>query len=260
MTPQHYLIPDWPAPHCVKACTTLRFAGNSNAPFNSFNFSDKDGDDITAVMANRQQLMQELNLENQPVWSDQVHGIEAIQADKVKNIIPQADAFYTQVPNVVCAVLTADCLPLLLCNEAGTQVAAIHAGWRGLLNGVIEATVSKLITPGKHWLAWLGPAIGPNVFEVGHEVYEQFVTVDSQSALAFVPTVNGKWLGDLYKLARQRLAKCGIINIYGGDFCTYSDPQRFYSYRRDQGKTGRMASIIWLTNSNSRCSRDLLPV
>lgn len=242
----HYLIPDWPAPTQVKAYTTLRSGGHSKAPFDSFNFSDRDGDDTVAIAANQQQLMQELGLKNQPVWSDQVHGIEAVQADTVKHTKPQADAFYTSAPNVVCAVLAADCLPLMLCNETGTQVAAIHAGWRGLANGVIEATVNKLTNPGEQWMAWLGPAIGPTIFEVGDEVRAQFLKIDGQAELAFTATSNGKWLADIYKLAKQRLTKCGIIRVYGGDFCTYSDPQRFYSYRRDQGKTGRMASIIWL--------------
>lgn len=157
-----------------------------------------------------------------------------------------ADAAYTHQPNVVCAVLTADCLPVLLCARRGNSVAAVHAGWRGLVAGVIEHTVQALQIPGSELLAWLGPAIGPTMFEVGEEVQAQFVAVDDQAQAAFTATTNNRWLADIYLLARQRLQRCGVTAIYGGDYCTYSQQQTFFSYRRDR-QTGRMASVIWFT-------------
>lgn len=158
---------------------------------------------------------------------------------------PEADASFTTHSNVVCTVMTADCLPLLFCNRQGTVVAAAHAGWRGLLDGVIEATVLRMDVAARELLVWLGPAIGPAAFEVGDEVRDAFIAHDAEAASAFVPSPNGRWLADIYRLARQRLNKMGIAAIHGGHWCTYSDSERFYSYRRD-GVTGRMASLIWL--------------
>jgi YfiH family protein len=242
----HYLIPDWPAPSQIKAYTTLRHDGHSAPPYNSFNLASHVGDDPKAVVANREQLIQELELKHQPAWLNQVHGITVVAAETTKGAAPDADASQTRVPEVACAVLTADCLPLLLCDEQGSQVAAIHAGWRGLLAGVIEATLENLHTPLEHWMAWLGPAIGPSAFKVGNEVREQFVAADPQATQAFQAIDPNAWYGNLYLLAKLRLAKYGVHRVYGGDLCTFSDASRFYSFRRDGVNTGRMASLIWI--------------
>ncbi len=242
----HYLIPTWPAPAFVKACTTLRVDGHSKPPYDSFNLSTVVADDADAVAQNRRQLRAELKLKQEPVWIKQVHGTGAVCADTVSNNFPEADASYTDVPGIPCAVLTADCLPLLLCHRQGLQVAAIHAGWRGLASGIIEATLDELNAPYADWLVWLGPAIGPAAFEVGEEVRELFLQSDSQAHLAFKPTLPGKYLADIYQLARQRLLGYGVNRIYGGQYCTWSDAARFYSYRRDGEKAGRMASLIWI--------------
>jgi YfiH family protein len=242
----HYLTPNWPAPAHVKAYATLRFDGNSQGPYASFNLG-KGGDSLENVLANRQRLMAELQLPQEPLWLNQVHGIQAVQADAATTQGPEADAAFTSIPNVVCTVMTADCLPLLFCNARGDQVAAVHAGWRGLSAGIIEATLQHLQQPREQWLVWLGPAIGPTIFEVGDEVRQAFLQHDPEASAAFKATATDKWLADLYLLARQRLQACGVSRIYGGEFCTYSDASRFFSYRRGLGKTGRMASLIWLT-------------
>lgn len=241
----HYLIPDWPAPANVKAFCSLRFDGHSQGAYASFNLG-KCEQNLQAVLTNRQQLHQELALPQEPVWLSQVHGTRVIQADSVIEPNPEADAAFTQTPHVVCTVLTADCLPILFCDTQGQRVAAAHAGWRGLAAGVIEATLQHLATPPEQLLVWLGPAIGPTAFEVSDEVRDQFISGDIHAAAAFQAKNPGKWLADIFQLAKLRLINCGINRIYGGQFCTYSDAARFYSYRRDQGKTGRMASLIWL--------------
>ncbi|MDH5786346.1 MAG: peptidoglycan editing factor PgeF [Chromatiales bacterium] len=237
------ITPNWPAPSGVRAFTTTRRGGVSLPPYESLNLGDHVGDDPAAVSENRSRLCLELNLPAEPRWLSQVHGIRCCDASKVDAPI-EADAQFTDQTGVVCAVLTADCLPLLLCDAAGTRVAAAHAGWRGLLNGVIESSVQAMGS-GSELMAWLGPAIGPTAFEVGEEVREAFVSHDAAANAAFVPEGEGKWLADIYRLARQRLAACGVNRVYGGELCTYSDPERFYSYRRD-GETGRLASLIWL--------------
>jgi len=242
----HYLLPAWPAPATVKACTTLRMDGHSQPPYDSFNLSTMVLDDADAVARNRQQLSAELHLHREPVWIKQVHGNGVVRADALSESFPEADAAWTDIPGVPCSVLTADCLPLLLCHPQGLQVAAIHAGWRGLAAGVIEATLDELNAPYTDWLVWLGPAIGPSAFEVGEEVRELFMQVDPQAHLAFKPTAPGKYLADIYQLARQRLLRYGVSHIYGGEYCTGSDATRFYSYRRDGEKAGRMASLIWI--------------
>lgn len=242
----HYLIPDWPAPSHIRAYTTLRADGHSAAPFNKFNLAKDIGDTPDAVTANREQLKEELGITQEPAWLKQVHGTTVIPAENVNDLTFEADASYTHTPQVVCAVTTADCLPLLLCDERGTEVAAIHAGWRGLAAGVIEATIEKLTQPYEFWLAWLGPAIGPTAFEVGDEVREHFINADPNAVVAFQSIGPNAWYADLYLLAKQRLAKFGIKRVYGGDCCTFKDATRFYSYRRDKGKTGRMASLIWI--------------
>ncbi len=241
----HYLKPNWPAPNHVKAFTSLRFGGHSQGTYASFNLG-KGTDDLESVLKNRQLLAEELGLPREPLWLNQVHGINLIEADTTTMKGHEADGSFTSKPGVVCTVLTADCLPLLFCNDQGTQVAAVHAGWRGLARGIIESTLQCLQAPPDQWMVWLGPAIGPTAFEVGHEVREQFLQQYPDSDVAFVAHAPGKWLADLFMLARQCLKKCGVTRIYGGEFCTYSDASRFYSYRRDQGKSGTMASLIWL--------------
>jgi YfiH family protein len=246
---KQWLIPQWPAPRWVRACTTTRQGGVSAAPFQSMNLSDYVQDALSSVQENRKILTDVLDLPAQPKWLKQAHGTQIVAADSVETLAappPEADGSCTTNPNVVCAVLTADCLPILLCDQCGTQVAAVHAGWRGLAAGVVEAAVAALQKPAGHLLAWLGPAIGPQAFEVGNEVVRAFVELDEQARAAFQPNDNGRWMANLYLLARQRLARLGVERIYGGKWCTFSEPDRFYSYRREN-KTGRMASLIWLT-------------
>ena len=236
-----WLVPDWPAPAHVRACVTTRNGGVSVEPFASFNLGDHVNDDPQAVAENRRRLQAALGC--QPAWLSQVHGIRVVEADPAR--IHEADASWSATPGVACAILTADCLPVLFCDRAGTRVAAAHAGWRGLANGMLEATLHALECEPDEALAWLGPAIGPQAFEVGPEVREAFLAGYPQAEVAFRPSVNpGKYLADLYQLARIRLAAFGVSAVYGGGWCTWSDP-RFYSYRR-AARTGRFASLIWL--------------
>ncbi len=236
-----WIVPDWPAPPRVRTCVTTRRGGVSQAPFDSFNLGDHVGDAPDAVAANRQRLQRVLGCE--PAWMSQVHSSTAVEADPRNR--PTADACWTGVTGIACAVLTADCLPVLLCDLNGTRVAAAHAGWRGLAAGMLEATVAAMETPGAQLMAWLGPAIGPDAFEVGAEVREAFVSQHAAAAEAFSLSRNdGRYMADIYHLARIRLADCGVTAVFGGGFCTVSDP-RFYSYRR-AARTGRFASLIWL--------------
>lgn len=251
------LIPDWGGEGCappgVRALVTTRLSlrGCSAAPYDRCNLALHVGDDPLAVAANRDNLRRLLPQE--PLWLNQVHGIAVACADECgqTGAAPQADASIARESARVCAVLTADCLPLLLAARDGSVVAAAHAGWRGLAAGVIEATVAAMAVPAAEVRVWLGPAIGPQAFEVGSEVRAVFCRHDPQAAQAFraaesaaQPGQAAKWLCDLYLLARQRLAALGIRQVSGGDLCTLSDERRFYSYRRD-GRTGRMASLIW---------------
>lgn len=238
------IVPDWPAPANVRALITTRSGGVSAAPYASFNLGEHVGDNAQHVMQNRAVLGAHLPAE--PKWLKQVHGIAV--ADACATSV-EADASVAFQAGEVCAVLTADCLPVLLCNESGTVVGAAHAGWRGLLSGVIEATAAKMKVLPPSLLAYLGPAIGPQAFEVGDEVRAAFVAVDPEAASAFSPidrqVGSQKWLADIYRLARLRLERLGVAGVYGGSLCTYTDAERFFSYRRD-GVTGRMASLIWL--------------
>ncbi len=213
-------------------------------PFDSLNLGDHVGDIPNAVSENRQRLEALAQLPQQPVWLEQVHGTDVLQlvGDKIHN--RQADAVYSNQIGQVCAIMTADCLPVLLTNQAGTEVAAAHAGWRGLCHGVLENTINQFISPANEIIAWLGPAIGAEKFEVGKEVKEAFVNQSSDLTSAFVP-YNDKYLADIYLLARKKLRAAGVTKVYGGDFCTVTDENRFFSYRRE-GKTGRMASLIWI--------------
>lgn len=239
--PDDWILPDWPAPMGVKACVTTRQGGMSQAPFDSFNLGDHVSDAPEAVAANRLRLQQALGC--QPAWMSQVHSSTVVEASPQD--CPTADASWTGARGVGCAVLTADCLPVLFCDLAGTRVAAAHAGWRGLAAGILEATVAAMETPGPQLMAWLGPAIGPAAFEVGAEVREAFVSRHAAAVEAFSPSRNaGRYMADIYQLARIRLAACGVSAVFGGGFCTQGDP-RFYSYRR-AACTGRFASLIWL--------------
>ena len=246
MTGDHYIIPDWPASAAVRAVVTTRQQGESRSPYDSFNLASHVGDSAEAVAANRSLLHEELRLPGEPLWLNQVHGRRIVRhGDSVPE--PEADGSYSGDADEVCAVLTADCLPVLLCNRAGTEVAAVHAGWRGLADGVIGAAVDLFKSPPDQIIAWLGPAIGPGKFEVGRDVHDAFVGTDPAAADAFRSTDETHWMADLYWLARLQLQHLDINQVSGGQFCTASEPDRFYSYRRD-GVTGRMASLIWIEN------------
>lgn len=236
------LIPEWPAPARVQALQTLRNGGVSPAPYDSLNLGDHVGDLPENVAANRARVRSCLPAE--PRWLQQVHGATVV--DGAGLLQPEAaDGVYSRQADVVCGVMTADCLPVLFCDAAGSVVAAAHAGWRGLAAGVLENTVAAMGVPAANLMAWLGPAIGPQAFEVGDEVRAAFVAADSAAAGAFVSGHPGKWLADIYALARLRLHAGGVGQIFGGGFCTVTDRERFFSYRRD-GVTGRMATLIWL--------------
>ena len=236
------LAPDWPAPANVRACVTTRAGGVSQVPFDSFNLGDHVGDDPAAVAENRRRLQALLGC--RPAWLSQVHGVAVVEADPAQ--VAEADASWSATPGIACTIMTADCLPVLLCDRAGSRVAGAHAGWRGLAAGVLEASVAALGCPADQVLVWLGPAIGPQAFEVGGEVREAFVALHAEAAEAFVPSVNpGRYMADLYRLARIRLAAIGVSAVYGGGLCTFGDAERFYSYRRAP-RTGRLASLIWL--------------
>jgi len=211
-----FIVPDWPAPARVRALMTTRSTSE---------------EEIRAA------------LPADPAWLRQVHGTQVIDLDNSTG--REGDAATTRAATMVCTVKAADCMPVLLADEAGTVVGAAHAGWRGLAAGVLEATLGQMGIPGKRVVAWLGPAIGPRVYEVGDEVRAVFLQQDSAVQSAFSPTRPGHWLLDLYAVARQRLQQRGVERVFGGGFCTYSDPQRFYSYRRDR-TAGRMAAFIWL--------------
>lgn len=236
---------DWPAPPNIKALCTTRQGGVSSAPFGQLNLGDHVGDDPQAVIDNRQLLLNSLSLVKPAQWLKQVHGVEVVEACSDQQI-RQADACYTTEPGVACVIMTADCLPVLFTNRSGSKVAAAHAGWRGLAEGVLEETLSQFTDPSEV-MVWMGPAIGPDTFEVGQEVYDRFVDDLKEARHAFKPSPshNERWLADIYRLARLRLNRAGVRQIFGGGFCTYSDSERFFSYRR-QAQTGRMASLIWL--------------
>ena len=241
-------VPEWEIPTNVRALQTTRIGGVSGTPWDGFNLGDHVGDAPEAVAANRALLRRKLP--GDPFWLKQVHGTVAVDVDKWPKI-NQGDAAYSRQPGHVCAVMTADCLPVLFCDRQGLLVAAAHAGWRGLLAGVLESAVGAMQVDPENILAWLGPAIGPAHFEVGSEVRDAFVAGDPAASLAFAPrAADGKWLCDIYLLARQRLRRMGVTAISGGDACTVSDGDRFFSYRRD-GVTGRMASLIWLERAAS---------
>ncbi|MBL8354847.1 MAG: peptidoglycan editing factor PgeF [Delftia acidovorans] len=245
-----WITPDWPAPARVRAVTTTRNGpGASQPPHERFNLGANVGEDPGVTAANRASLLRALALPSVPSWLRQVHGTTVHAVATAMRVAvgaePEADAAVTRVAGAVLGVLTADCLPVLLCADDGSEVAAIHAGWRGLRAGVIEAACAQLRAPGPRLLAWLGPAIGPVAYEVGAEVREAFIADDPAAAAGFRVARRDHWYCDLYALARMRLARLGIERIHGGEYCTHGEPQRFYSYRRD-GVTGRMATLVWI--------------
>lgn len=239
-----WLQPDWPAPARVRSLITTRAGGISQPPYDALNLGHHVGDVPERVAHNRAVLRQYLPAE--PLWLSQVHGTAVVEAAAIREAAPvQADAIVARQRHAICAIMTADCLPVLLADTAGSVVGAAHAGWRGLCNGVIEATVARMEVPPAQIMAYLGPAIGPAAFEVGPEVRAAFLRHDPAAASAFQQGAGDRWLADIYQLARQRLQTLGVAQVYGGEECTVTDARRFFSYRRD-GETGRMASLIWI--------------
>ncbi|ARJ42646.1 hypothetical protein B1H58_11815 [Pantoea alhagi] len=238
------IVPDWPAPATVRACSTTRAGGVSVAPWDSLNLGDHVGDQPAAVQANRQRLVDMADLPAMPWWLEQVHGTEVVRLDGRQPATRRADAVWSNQAGTVCAVMTADCLPVLFCSFDGKEVAAAHAGWRGLCAGVLENTLRQFSAPPEEIHVWMGPAIGPEAFEVGPEVRAAFMAHDPAAAGAF-RAAGDKFYADLWQLARQRLAAQGVASVSGGGRCTWHDSAHFFSWRRS-GTTGRMASLIWL--------------
>lgn len=240
------ITPNWQAPDYIHAFCTTRLGGVSQTPFDSLNLGSHVGDELADVEQNRERLAQFANFPQAPIYLNQIHSTKVIRLPLSDDTDLNADAVYTNLPNQVCLVMTADCLPVLFCSKDGKEIAAAHAGWRGLCDGMLEATVAEFECSTADIQVWLGPAISQKAFQVGKEVIEQFCAFDPQAESAFIadPTTSGKFLGDLYQIARQRLNKLGISNIWGGDYCTYSDSENFFSFRRDK-RTGRMATLIW---------------
>ncbi len=243
------ITPDWPAPDNIVALTTTRSGGVSSAPFDSFNVAAHVADDLASVEANRQALLNHCQGLNQIQWLNQIHSATVVTAGET--VCPDADASMTHQSGLACAVMTADCLPLIICDKRGEQIAAAHAGWRGLAGGVIDNTIAKFTGQKSDLMVWLGPAISQANFEVGDEVRQQFLKAfddndQDEVSQAFQASVNraGHYFADLYQLARLRLKSLGVSNIYGGNLCSFADRQRFYSYRRD-GQTGRMVTLIY---------------
>lgn len=244
-----WIIPDWPAPSNVKSFFTTRtggVSGSANDMFASFNLAMHVNDNRLDVERNRDLLRD--YVPSDPQWLKQVHGIHPVAVDLPHATIPEGDAAFSSTSGSVCAIMVADCLPVFLCDRAGAAVAVAHAGWRGLAGGIIERSIAAMGKRPDELLAWLGPAIGPKHFEVGVDVYDAFVRQNAQAEQAFTrisSSAQPKWLADIFLLARQRLVDHGVTKIHGGGLCTFSDPKRFFSFRRD-GETGRMAALIWL--------------
>lgn len=240
-----FIRPDWRAPANVRALSTTRRGGVSTGAYASLNLGEHVGDDPKAVSANRARVQEVLGHAD-PRWLQQVHGVHvAADGDPMHGA---ADAAVTLRHDTACVVMTADCLPVIFCDRQGTRVAAAHAGWRGLAAGVLEATLKSMAVAPAEVLAWMGPAIGPKAYEVGEEVRQTFVAQSADAAAAFAPgKAASKWWCDLYLLARQRLATAGLKHVYGGGFCTFTDRERFFSFRRD-GECGRMATLVWLAD------------
>lgn len=237
--------PNWPAPKGIRALTSTRKGGVSEGLYESLNLAAHVGDEPDRVRENRLRFQTSLGLPEEPCWLNQCHGIRAVELFPDTTHIPfSADAVYTRAAGKVCAVLTADCLPVLLCDQAGTEIAAIHAGWRGLADGVIESTIRCLSTPPKELMAWLGPAASAAIYQVGADVRDAFLSHDKAAENAFYAQDETHWLMDIYHLARQRLHRLGVSAIYGGGYCSYTETERFFSFRRS-AVTGRMATVIW---------------
>ncbi|MGR2667172.1 peptidoglycan editing factor PgeF [Vibrio campbellii] len=237
------IVPKWPAPKNVKAFASTRVGGFSTAPYQGLNLGAHVGDDLSIVEKNRDWLAQQAKMPSAPIWLNQTHSTVVAQVSDPTTQVLDADGVFTSSSQVVCSAMTADCLPVLLTNTQGTQVAAVHAGWRGLANGIVENALELF---SGEVMAWLGPAIGPQAFEVGEDVLQAFVDFDSQAHQAFTPReAEGKWLADMSKLATQRLNKFGITQVFDSGLCTFQDKEDFYSYRRD-GVTGRQATFIWI--------------
>ncbi|GFE88239.1 peptidoglycan editing factor PgeF [Steroidobacter agaridevorans] len=259
-----WITPDWPAPPNVKAAATLRTGGVSQGAFSSLNLGSHVGDEPAAVAENRCLLGAALELPAEPTWLNQVHGINVVDANSsnvdggphdqdnpasaegaTPEAPPTADASVARGAGAVCVVMTADCLPVLFCDRDGMRVGAAHAGWRGLAGGVLGATIKALDVPPSRLMAWLGPAIEQDAFEVGGEVHEAFLKLAADNAAAFKANARGRWQADLYQLARNELTRLGVTAVYGGGFKCFADSERFFSYRRES-RTGRMASLVWL--------------
>jgi YfiH family protein len=239
------IIPNWPAPKHVKAFASTRVGGESNAPYQGLNIGAHVGDDADIVAKNREWLFEHSPMPTKPIWLNQTHSTRVFEVNQPSDTVLDCDGVFTQAGNVVCSAMTADCLPILLTNLAGTQVAAVHAGWRGLANGIVENALEKF---DGEVMAWIGPAIGQAAFEVGHDVFEAFCSFDPQAEQAFQPkTTPGKFLADMNILVTQRLNRAGVKQVYYSHLCTYQGKERFYSYRRD-GVTGRQATFIWIEN------------
>lgn len=241
-----FMVPDWPSPRGIRAAVSLRAGGVSRPPFDTCNIGAHVGDDPNSVAANRARLRETLALPAEPVWLEQLHGHQVIDLDArpSRDSLGPADAAVTRSPGRVCAIQVADCMPVLFAAKDGSVVGAAHAGWRGLAGGVLESTARAMNAPAGELVAWMGPAIGPEHFEVGEEVRAAFLAADSGASAAFAANGRGRWQCDLYALARRRLAAMGVGAVHGGGWCTYADPGRFFSYRRD-GRCGRMAALIW---------------
>jgi purine-nucleoside/S-methyl-5'-thioadenosine phosphorylase / adenosine deaminase len=268
-----FIWPRWSAPHCVRAAFTLRSGGVSVAPYDSLNMGAGIGDSVEAVAENRRRVRAGLPLPSEPVWLEQVHGIEIAEIGEAGGVVagvggraaqprgpgggigaepsealvppPRADASVTRTPGRVCAIRVADCMPVLFAARDGSAVGAAHAGWRGLAGGVLEATIRRMGVPATQLVAWMGPAIGPDHFEVGDDVRAAFLARDEEADGAFVGNARGRWQCDLYALARRNLTALGVEEVFGGGWCTFAEVHRFFSYRRD-GQCGRMAALIWL--------------
>lgn len=246
MTSPQWIEAQWPAPANVRALSTTRIGGVSPGPYESLNLALHVDDDETLVRENRRRLSSSLSLPDEPAWLNQVHGTQVVAAQPFTQT-PTADGSFAIHNSNVCVVMTADCLPVLFCDREGTRVAAAHAGWRGLAGGVLQSTISALNCDPVRILAWMGPAIEQEAFEVGNEVRDQFVKLDARHTASFVQNAQGRWQADLYGLARRTLEQSGVTAVYGGGFKCFADRARFFSFRRDQ-RTGRMASLIWLQN------------
>ena len=240
---EYWIRADWPVPADLVAGTTLRYGGVSSGRFDSFNLGARVGDDAAAVKENRQRFRSSCDLPSEPCWLTQVHGT-TVAVGTMGGVAPEADAVLADKPGVTCLVLTADCLPVLFASADGREIGAAHAGWRGLSAGVLEATVRAFATKPANLLAWLGPAISQPAFEVGGEVRQEFLADNPAAGDCFTANDRGRWQANLYGLARMRLSRVGVEQVTGGQYCTFGEPERFFSYRRD-GQCGRMASFVF---------------